>query len=103
MATLDTIATRFARCVELFRDPGAKDAQKAEFRVLLGLLQELPVTLTVAAGHLELNGVPCEAAALTRLIQRLDRQRRRGRAPRPHNPRPAPPACSPSWSATRPV
>src|SRR5205823_2711090 len=72
MATLDTIATRFARCVELFRDPGAKDAQKAEFRVLLGLLQELPVTLTVAAGHLELNGVPCEAAALTRLIQRLD-------------------------------
>jgi len=72
MATLDTIATRFARCVELFRDPGAKDAQKAEFRGLLGLLQELPVTLTVAAGHLELNGVPCEAAALTRLIQRLD-------------------------------
>ncbi len=72
MATLDTIATRFARCVELFRDPGAKEAQKAEFRALLGLLKDLPVTLTVAAGRLELNGVPCEAAALTGLIQRLD-------------------------------
>jgi hypothetical protein len=72
MATLDTIATRFARCVELFRDPGAKEAQKLEFRALLGLLKELPVTLTVAAGRLELNGEPCEAAALTGLIQRLD-------------------------------
>ena len=72
MATLDTIATRFARCVALFRDPGAKEAQKAEFRALLGLLKDLPVTLTVAADRLELNGVPCEAAALTGLIQRLD-------------------------------
>jgi hypothetical protein len=33
------LAERFARCVELFRDPGAKEAQKVEFRVLLGLLQ----------------------------------------------------------------
>src|SRR5439155_11134268 len=72
MSTLDTIATRFARCVALFRDPGAKEAQKAEFRALLGLLKDLPVTLTVAADRLELNGVPCEAAALTGLIQRLD-------------------------------
>jgi HEAT repeat protein len=72
MATLDTIATRFARCVELFRDPGAKEAQKLEFRALLGLLKDLPVTLTVAAGRLALNGEPCEAAALAGLIQRLD-------------------------------
>ena len=88
MPTLDTIATRLARCVELFRDPGAKDAQKAEFRVLLGLLQELPVTLTVAAGHLELNGVPCEGAALTGLIQRLDLHGV-GSIALPQNPAPA--------------
>ena len=72
MATLETIATRLARCVELFRDPGAKEAQKAEFRALLGLLRDSPVTLTFAAGRIELNGVPCETQALVRLIQRLD-------------------------------
>jgi len=88
MATLDTIATRFARCVELFRDPGAKEAQKAEFRALLGLLKDLPVTLTVAAGRLELNGVPCEAAALTGLIQRLDLHGV-GTIALPQNPAPA--------------
>ena len=72
MATLETIATRFARCVELFRDPGAKEAQKAEFRALLALLRDSPVTLTVSAGRIELNGVLCEAQGLGRLIQRLD-------------------------------
>src|SRR2546430_10857055 len=36
------------------------------------LLKDLPVTLTVAAGRLALNGEPCEGAALTGLIQRLD-------------------------------
>jgi hypothetical protein len=89
MATLDTIATRFARCVELFRDPGAKEAQKLEFRALLGLLKELPVTLTVVAGRLELNGVPCQAAALTGLIQRLDLHGV-GTIALPQNPAPAP-------------
>lgn len=89
MATLDTIATRFARCVELFRDPGAKEAQKLEFRALLGLLKELPLTLTVVAGRLELNGVPCQAAALTGLIQRLDLHGV-GTIALPQNPAPAP-------------
>ncbi|HYU01476.1 MAG TPA: HEAT repeat domain-containing protein [Gemmatimonadales bacterium] len=72
MATLETIATRLARCVELFRDPGAKEAQKAEFRALHGLLRDSPVTLTFVAGRIELNGVPCETQALVRLMQRLD-------------------------------
>src|SRR2546421_269878 len=90
MATLDTIATRLARCVELFRDPGAKQAQKAEFRALLGLLQDLPVTLTLAAGRLELNGVPCTSPPLTRLIQRLDPPRV-GTNPPPQKPAPPPP------------
>src|SRR3989440_12751038 len=88
MATLDTIATRFARCVALFRDPGAKEAQKLEFRALLGLLKDLPVTLTVAAGRLALNGEPREGAALTGLIQRLDPHGGGTIAP---PPKPAPP------------
>src|SRR5256885_11985794 len=41
MPTLETFAARFARCVSLFRDPAAKDEQKAEFRALLGLLQDV--------------------------------------------------------------
>ncbi len=88
MATLDTIATRFARCVALFRDPGAKEAQKLEFRALLGLLKDLPVTLTVVAGRLALNGEPCEGAALTGLIQRLDLHGV-GTIALPQNPAPA--------------
>src|SRR5437899_7419493 len=58
MPTLETFAARFARCVSLFRDPAAKDEQKAEFRALLGLLQDVAVTLRVSAGRLEVNGTP---------------------------------------------
>src|SRR5260370_37106023 len=72
MPTLETIAARFARCLDLFRDPGAKDAQKAEFRALIELLRELRVTLQVEASRVELNGVPCEGAALAGLIARLE-------------------------------
>src|SRR6266576_2750290 len=74
MPTLDTLATRFARCVSLFRDPGAKSEQKKEFRALLGLLQDTAVTLRVDAGGsgIELNGVPCEGEGLAGLVQRLD-------------------------------
>src|SRR2546422_770672 len=74
MPTLDPLATRFARCVSLFRDPSAKTEQKKEFRALLGLLQDTAVTLRVAAGEsgVELNGVPCEGDSLTGLVQRLE-------------------------------
>ncbi len=74
MPTLDTLATRFARCVSLFRDPSAKSEQKKEFRALLGLLQDTAVTLRVDAREsgIELNGVPCEGAGLAELVQRLD-------------------------------
>ena len=66
MPTLDTLANRFARCVSLFRDASAKSDQKKEFRALLGLLQETPVTLRLAHGGsgIELNGVPCEGEGL---------------------------------------
>src|SRR6266436_3142015 len=74
MPTLDTLAARFAQCVSLFRDPSAKAEQKKEFRALLGLLQDAAVTLRLAPGGagIELNGVPCEAADLATLVERLD-------------------------------
>src|SRR5881628_1377541 len=74
MPTLDNLAARFAQCVSLFRDPSAKAEQKKEFRALLGLLQDTAVTLRLAPGGsgIELNGVPCEAAGLATLVERLD-------------------------------
>jgi HEAT repeat protein len=74
MPTLDTLATRFARCVSLFRDPSAKSEQKKEFRALVGLLQDTAVTLRIGAGGggIELNGVPCEGEGLAVLVERLD-------------------------------
>src|SRR5229473_3214086 len=74
MPTLDNLAARFAQCVSLFRDPSGKSEQKKEFRALLGLLQDAAVTLRLAPGGsgIELNGVPCEAAGLAPLVERLD-------------------------------
>src|SRR6267143_335645 len=74
MPTLDTLATRFAHCVSLFRDPSAKTEQKKEFRALLSLLQETAVTLRLAPGGsgIELNGVPGEGEGLAVLVERLD-------------------------------
>ena len=72
MSTHETLAARFARCVTLFRDPGARDDQKTEFRALLGLLKDAAVSLRAAGGRLEINGIPCEGESLTALVQRLD-------------------------------
>ncbi len=73
MSTLfETFAVRFARCVDLFRDPDAKEAQKTEFRAVLALLKEAPVTLRAAGGGIEVNGVACAGPAIAGLAQRLD-------------------------------
>src|SRR2546425_3907193 len=74
MPTLDNLATRFAHCVSLFRDPTAKAEQKKEFRALLGLLQDTAVTLRLAEGVsvIELNGGPCEGEGVALLVERLD-------------------------------
>src|SRR2546425_4432892 len=74
MPTLDNLATRFAHCVSLFRDPTAKAEQKKEFRALLGLLQDTAVALRLAHGGsgIEVNGVPCEGAGVAVLVERLD-------------------------------
>ena len=72
MSTHETLAARFARCVTLFREPGAREDQKAEFRALLGLLKDTAVSLRAAGGRLEINGIPCEGESVTGLVQRLD-------------------------------
>src|SRR5437762_8695380 len=74
MPTLDNLATRFAHCVSLFRDPAAKAEQKKEFRALLGLLQDTAVTLRLAQGGsgIEVNDVPCEGEGVAVLVERLD-------------------------------
>jgi HEAT repeats/PBS lyase HEAT-like repeat len=72
MPTLESLAARFARCVSLFRDPSAKERQKPEFRALILLLKDTPVTLRVASGRLEVNDVPCEGDEIAGLVQRLD-------------------------------
>jgi HEAT repeat protein len=72
MPTVETIAARFARCVNLFRDPGAKDTQKAEFRALVELLKDTAVTLRSTGGGIDVNGIACDGAAFGQLAQRLD-------------------------------
>src|SRR2546430_10656749 len=72
MSTHETLAARFAGCVALLREPGAREDQKAEFRALLGLLKDAAVSLRAAGGRLEINGIPCEGETLAVLVQRLD-------------------------------
>src|SRR5213076_3627972 len=72
MSTHETLSARFARCVTLFREPGAREDQKAEFRALLGLLKDAAVSLRAADGRLEVNGIPFEGESLTELVQLLD-------------------------------
>src|SRR5437016_14214353 len=66
----ELIAQRLARCVELFRDPDAKQVQKAEFRSLLGLLKDQTVVITESAGQLLVNGVAVQGKVGS-LIQRI--------------------------------
>src|SRR2546422_8892640 len=64
------IAQRLARCVELFRDPDAKQVQKAEFRAPLGLLKGQTVVLTDSAGQLLVTGAAVQGKVGS-LIQRI--------------------------------
>jgi HEAT repeat protein len=69
MATPQEFATLFARTLDLFRDPGAKEEQKAQFRALAGLLKHEGMTLAVQDGRLVLNGTSLDADVL---LQRLE-------------------------------
>ncbi|MEX2155536.1 MAG: HEAT repeat domain-containing protein [Gemmatimonadales bacterium] len=66
-------ATLFARTLDLFRDPGAKEEQKAQFRALAALLKLEGATVALQGGRLVVNGTPLdESGAYDSLAQRLD-------------------------------
>lgn len=72
MLSPSDFAGQFARTAELFRDPSAKDAQKAEFRVLMHALAEGAVTLRVERARLVVNGTPLDGPLYDGLAQRLE-------------------------------
>jgi len=69
MATPQDFAALFARTLDLFRDPGAKAAQKVQFRTLVGMVQVEGVTISAQDGHLLVNSAAVTGATL---LQRLE-------------------------------
>ena len=73
MATPQEFAALFTRTLDLFRDPGAKEEQKAQFRTLIGLLKKEGLTITARDGSgLVVNGVGLERGPYNSLLQRLE-------------------------------
>src|SRR5215813_4204009 len=64
MATPQDVAAAFARTLDLFRDPGAKEEQKARFRGLAGVLKTSAVTLATQNGRLMVNGEGVDGGSL---------------------------------------
>src|SRR6266550_8083261 len=64
MATPQDVAASFARTLELFRDPGAKEEQKARFRTLAGMLKVAAVTIGAQDGRLLVNGTAVDGGML---------------------------------------
>lgn len=69
MATPQDFAASFARALDLFRDPGAKEEQKAQFRTLAGILKVDGVMISAQDGKLLVNGAPVVGDIL---LQRLE-------------------------------
>src|SRR5262245_28628735 len=69
MATPQDFATSFARTLDLFRDPSAKEDQKAQFRALAGMLKTAALTLAAHDGRLLVNGAAVNGDTL---LQRLE-------------------------------
>src|SRR5882672_7098052 len=72
MIVPQTFATLFARTLDLFRDPAAKEDQKVQFRALVEQLKLDGVTVTIDGGRVAVNGTPLEGAAYAALAQRLE-------------------------------
>lgn len=73
MATPQEFAALFTRTLDLFRDPGAKEEQKAQFRALIGLLK--PEAMTIEAQDstgLIVNGATLPRGPYNSLMQRLE-------------------------------
>ena len=64
MATPQDFAVTFGRALDLFRDPGAKEEQKAQFRTLAGMLKDTALTLGTEDGRLLINGTAADGATL---------------------------------------
>jgi HEAT repeats/PBS lyase HEAT-like repeat len=64
MATPQDVAASFARTLDLFRDPGAKEEQKARFRTLAGMLKVAAVTIGAQDGRLLVNGTAVDGGML---------------------------------------
>jgi HEAT repeat protein len=69
MATPQDFAASFARTLDLFRDPGAKEEQKSQFRTLAAMLKADGVTISAADGKLLVNATAVDGDTL---LQRLE-------------------------------
>src|SRR6267378_7136789 len=72
MIVPQTFATSFARTLDLFRDPAAKEDQKTQFRALVDQLKFGGATLKIDGGRVTVNGTPLDGAAYRALAQRLE-------------------------------
>jgi HEAT repeat protein len=72
MSEAEELATRFARALDLFRDPAAKEEQKREFRALVLLLKGQGATVAAQEGRVVVNGTTLEGGAYSALAQRLE-------------------------------
>ena len=72
MIVPQTFATLFARTLDLFRDPTAKDSQKVQFRALVEQIKTDAVTVAIDGGRLSVNGTPLDGPAYAVLTQRLE-------------------------------
>jgi HEAT repeat protein len=73
MATPQELAALFTRTLDLFRDPGAKEEQKTQFRALIGLLKAEGMTIAVRDGvGLVINGATLDRGPYNSLLQRLE-------------------------------
>jgi len=73
MATPQEFAALFTRTLDLFRDPGAKEEQKGQFRALVGLLKKEALTIVANDGSkLSVNGAALDRAPYNSLLQRLE-------------------------------
>jgi len=72
MIVPQTFATLFARTLDLFRDPAAKEGQKVQFRALVDQMKSDAVTVAIDAGRLSVNGTALDGPAYAVLTQRLE-------------------------------
>ena len=69
MATPQDFAASVTRTLDLFRDPGAKEGQKAQFRTLVSMLKVEGLTIAAQDGKLLVNGMAVDGDTL---LQRLE-------------------------------